>query len=345
MKRRKIETITIKEFNQRISELKKDGFTIILNKNPELPLGFKAYIVDKIVNVELTYKDPNTEKACTYVCNKACDNQLIHEITGMNAFNTLQHYFKVPHISSKEEAMFSASPLLYYNEKYNETRTDNCIGYDVNSSYSWGMLQLMPKDTEKGPINKHEIYVKEGEIGFSPCGELCLPGEFAEYIFNSEESPFKRFVSVWYNKKKATTGQNKQNAKDMLNMCIGYLQRINFWYRSAILGYCNRRIEDIMKKYKDNILLCNTDSVISTVRIPEIEENIGDEVGQWKIEHTGSFAYSKMNYQWDNEIPTYRGVSKKWFSEGYDILKDPLPYGNNVYALCSDYKLRRVTNE
>ena len=342
MKRNRIREITIPEFNKIVTRLKNEKYKIHLNEEVKLPLGRHAYLVDNILFVELTFKDKTI--ACTYKVSKTGITGLVHEVTGMGAYIIMQRYHKIPHISDKDHAKFSANPILYFNEKYNKTRIENCIGYDINSAYSYGMIQKMPKDTDKGPINKNPRIVKEGEIGFMCDGELSLPGEMAIYIFKTEESPFKRFVNIWYNKKKNNTGQEKQNAKDVLNMCIGYIQRHNFWYRAAIIGYCNRRIEKLLEKYPDDILLCNTDSVISKCHIPEIEQDIGDELGQWKLEHEGSFAYSNMNYQWDYETPTYRGINKNWFKEDFDIINDPTPQANNLYHLCDDYKIRRIEN-
>ena len=344
MNKKRIVEITIDEFNEIVSKLKKDKYTIHKNEDVKIPLNRNAFIIDKVVFVELTYKDIDTLETCTYKASKTGSFGMVHKITGMNSYSTLQHYFKIPHVSDKENAKFSASPLLYFNEKFNNSRIENCIGYDINSSYSYGMIQPMPKDTDKGPIDKFRI-VKDDEIGFMVDGELSLPGEYADFIFKSEESPFKRFVEVWYSRKKNATGQKKQDAKDILNMAIGFLQRHNFWYRAAILGYCNRRIINLIDKYKDDILVCNTDSVISTRPIPEIEADIGNELGQWKLEHKGSFAYKNMNYQWDYNIPTYRGINKKWFPENFDIINDPIPQMNNIYHLCDDFKIRRNVDE
>ena len=271
-------------------------------------------------------------KAITYICDKSCSSY-VHQSTGMEAYKTLQRYYKIPAVADKTEAYFSVSGILYANPKYNGTRK-YAYGYDMNSAFSWGMLQNMPKDTEKGPI-AFSRKVKDNEIGFLADGTLALKGEYAAYLFNSEESPFKRFVEVWYNKKKnAKTPEDKVKAKDILVMSVGYIQRKNFWYRAAIIGYCNRLIHSLIKKYPEDILVSNTDSIISTCRIPEIEANLGQEIGQWKFEHEGNFAYIGLNYQWDFCVPTYRGIPKSWFKQfkdKYDILRDGLPPMANYY--------------
>lgn len=355
IKKRRV-NLTPKEFNKKLKFVKE--FYTIKHEDPKPNLQNYAYIVDKISKIELTFKDCG--KAITYVCDKA-ESAYVHEKQGIEAYSTLQKYHKTPHVSNKEDALFSFAGILYSNPKYDGKR-QFAYGYDLNSAFNYAMLQPMPKDTEKGPINFNKKFnmavpriVKKGEIGYCEGlginGEnrwkICLEGECATYIFKTEESPYKRFVEVWYEKKKnAKTMKEKIAAKDMLVMCVGFMQRHNFWMRGAIIGYSNRLIEDIIKKYPDNILISNTDSIISNIRIKELEDKLGKEIGQWKFEKQGEFAYIKSNYQWDYEIPTFRGIPKSWFTDGWDILKDPLPINNNRYEYNSNLiKLERRRNE
>lgn len=340
--KKRIVNLTTDEFNAKLKYVKK-YCTVIHNEEPKTPLGFRAYVNDKISKIELTMVDPDIGcKAITYVCDKSCSSR-VHQKQGMEAYSTLQKYYHTPHVCDKTEALFSVAGILYHNPKYVNTR-QHAYGYDMNSAFSWGMMQKMPKDTEKGPINYSKTLadykwreVKSDEIGFGPEGELRLEGEWALYIFKAEESPYKRFVEVWYDKKKnAKTPEQKTAAKDILVMSVGFMQRHNFWMRAAIIGYCNRKIQSLINKYPDNILLSNTDSIISTCKIPELEGNLGLEVGEWKFEHDGEFAYVNSNYQWDYNTPTVRGVPKGWFKQGWDILVDPLPVNNNIYDYNKD---------
>ena len=349
MIKKKIVNINIQDFNEKLKTVKK-LYNVHFDSEPKGELKWNAYIIDKISKIELTFKDIDLGgKAVTYICDKTAFSNIIHERLGMEAYSTLQKYYKTPHVASKEEAKFSVSGILYYNEKYVGTR-QHAYGYDLNSAFSYGMLQKMPAKTEDGPINYKKGFldyreVKKDEIGFDVDGELVLPGGYAMYIFKSEESPYKKFVETWYNKKKnAKNQEEKQIAKDTLNMCIGFMQRHNFWIRAAIIGYCNKTINDLINKYPDNILLSNTDSIVSTCRIPEIESNLGTEIGQWKFEHDDDFAYINLNYQWGKTIPTFRGVPKGWFKNGFDILKDKLPDYGNIYKLDKE-KLKLVKCE
>ena len=65
---------------------------------------------------------------------------------------------------------------------------------------------------------------------------------------------------------------------------------------------------------------------------------IGKGIGEWKIEHEGEFAFDGFNYQWDLEAPHFRGTSRNWFDDGWDILKDKLPKNGNIYEI-KDYQL------
>ena len=338
--RNRIVNLNEKEFNLKLKFVKK-YCKVWYNKPVSHPVAMNAFIEEGVSKIKLTFLDPfNKRRVTTYVFDKSC-SALQHQTTGLNAWTTLQRYAKIPHVATKEEAAeyFPAvSGILYYNPEHNGTR-QHAVGYDMNSAFSWGMLQDMPKDTEKGPINfnkktgeYNERRVGPDEIGFGPNGELRETNGLARYIFKKEKSPFNRFVDVWYARKKnAKNPIEKTKAKDMLVMCIGFMQRHNFWIRTAIIGYCNKLITHLIRKYRSEILLSNTDSIISTCRIPELDRNIGKNIGQWKLEHEGEFAYKNLNYQWDLNKPTYRGTSKSWFKDGWDILKDARPTDGNFF--------------
>ena len=281
----------------------------------------QAFIVDRMKFFELSYN--NGGYRCTYVFNKAnADTEDHRQITGMQAFNVLCRMSKVNKvIKDKMEAPFSAAPLLYYNEQHNGTR-HNAICYDMNSAYSWAMLQDQP-DTSKKPKAK---YIEEGEIGFDPNGIRMTEG-FSIYVFKLIESPFKRFVKHYYQlKKNAKTPQEKRKAKEYLNFSVGFLQGRDPYTRANILGLCNERIESLID---DNTLYANTDSIVSMVERPELE--LGDEIGQWKVEHRGRFAYKEYSYQWNDSVPSVRGKPKEYFKNGFDILTSPMPECDNIY--------------
>ena len=225
--------------------------------------------------------------------------------------------------------------LLYSNPKYNKQRISGCYGYDMNSSYPNAMLKKMPDTSKPYKINSA---IGENEIGFVTGVEIKKDGTvettirpvfkgIAEFVFPLMDSPFKKFVEVWYSKKKnAKTKDEKEKAKQMMNYAIGYLQKHNPFLRATILYYANLAIEE---KIDGDTLLCSTDSLISKRKRDDLDT--GKEIGQFKLEHEGDFYYNGMNYQWNLEIPTYRGVPKRWFKKGWDMAKDELPKAGNLY--------------
>ena len=323
-------------------------YTFVQFRKKEDNESFKAYsfIEDLRSNLKVSYKIGG--KAVTYVFK--LDTGLIEQkVTGVDAFKILSRYYKVPRFSNCNKRG-SARPFLYINKKYDCTR-HYAYGYDINSAYSWAMLQEMP-NTEEKPVGKMRK-VKSGEIGFIKVeapndlpdfmniqDELVAvgPGTYAEIIFHTMESPFKKFIETWYNrKKKAKTPEEKMKAKGVLNYSIGYLQNINPYIRATILTLVNNKVASLID---ENTLFCNTDSLVSMTRRSDIEANIGPEIGQWKLEHKGYFAYKGFNYQWDDNVPTYRGVAKAWFKKGFDILTDETPKKDNKYYL--DHKTLQI---
>lgn len=283
--------------------------------------GVNAFILDKLKTLNIIYSYGG--KPCEYIFDKATGSTDDHPIiTGVQAFSVLNKYTKVNRvINDKSEAPFSAKALMWKNSIYEGKRVD-AICYDVNSAYSYAMIQDMP-DTSVPPMQK---FVGEGEIGFDLNGNRQTSG-YSIYVFKLVESPFKEFVYKYYErKKKAKNKLEKQRYKEYLNFAVGFLQGRDPYTRAQIVGLANDRIKSLID---DNTLYCNTDSIVSLVERPELE--LGEELGQWKIEHRGKFAYKGFNYQWDFEIPTFRGKVKTDFSKGWDLLTNELPVCNNKY--------------
>ena len=238
--------------------------------------------------------------------------------------------------------------ILYFNEKYNNKRTKNCICYDINSAREWAMLQDMPDVTK--PFRHVNLYdlensvVGDDEIGFKEKDDeliLVKSGRHAEYIFKRIESPFKEFVKHYYELKKQAT-INKRNAKteeekeywqnlkrmykNYMNFAVGYIYRKNPFIYSAILNYEYEHTKSFMD---ENTIYSNTDSIASSVCREDIEKLLGDELGQFKVEHEGDLAVLNGSYQWNKDKPTYRGLSKEWFKKDFDLLVDEIPNIND----------------
>ena len=330
----------------RLLKMVKKAFFVCYGKKPR-DVSFRqgtAWIDDGKVELKVTFK---VNEPCTYILRKD-RSEAKQKVDPMTTYATLNHYYKVPDFRSDEYVRdilqyddglkkFNATSkaLLYHNPKFERVRIECCYGYDLNSSYPNAMLNRMPDTSKPYKVNSK---VGEGEIGFSRCVSITAEGAaettirpifkgIAEFVFPLMDSPFKRFVEVWYGRKKnAKTKEEKEKAKQMLNYAIGYLQKHNPFLRATILYYANLAITS---KMDEDTLLCSTDSLVSKRKRDDLE--IGTEIGQFKLEHEGDFCYDGMNYQWNLEIPTYRGIPKSWFKKGWDIVKDQVPKFGNLY--------------
>ena len=283
--------------------------------------GNRAFIVDRLKNFEITYK--YGDNPCTYIFDKSSGDTEDHQqITGLEAYRVLSMYTHINKvIDSKEDAPFSAKGLLWKNKKYEGQRVQ-AICYDMNSAYSYAMIQDMP-DTSVPPKAK---VIGAGEIGFDVNGNRQTSG-YSIYVFRLIESPFKKFVQTYYDKKnKAKTKAERRKAKEYLNFCVGFLQNRDPFTRAQIVGLAN---DLILSLIDENTLYCNTDSIVCLKEREDLK--LGDNIGEWKIEHRGDFAYVGFNYQWNLDKPSIRGKTKSYFKDNWDILKDELPECNNSY--------------
>ena len=296
----------------------------------------KAYLSIGKVKIDLFYTD-NKGKNYQYV-HYMIDTDYVRlpqlsPATAMGAFsNTVKDEVK----EVKAPSNFSAVPVLGYNEKFNGQRIE-AWGYDINSAYASVILDDEWIETKDGP--KAKMIDPECEIGFDADFDIQREG-FSLWVFPKVSVPFgiKRFFTKHYQKKQEmgamykATGDiafsiEKQKEKDMLNFPVGCLQNKNAWLRAWIVGKCNERIKSLID---EDTLFWNTDSIVSKRRREDIEKDMGDGLGQWKLEHVGKVAYVGNNYQWNDEIPTYRGIPKAWFPKDYDILKHGVPANGNI---------------
>lgn len=339
-----IKWISIEEMNNKLTYV---SGNYILKRGKFIPVhAIKryAYYEDGLVNFSITFKKGST--VCTYRCRKDNEENL-QLVLGMQAFKIVRQYDKVKLDLRKGKKRFeawkkqlgwneeenrfiaSAKPILYMNKKYEKTR-NIAYSYDVNSAYSNGMLQDMP-NTNKNP-RFNDIIRNNNELGFYTDGSelICTEeiGAHCEWIFERIESPFKRFVQVWYERKKKApkNSADREKAKQVLNYSVGYFQKIDPFVRARIISYANKIIKDLMDS---ETIYCNTDCIVSLVPRPDII--VGENIGDFKLEDKGTtFAFIGFNYQWDLNTPSYRHVPKTWFKKGFDILKDKLPNEGNV---------------
>ena len=175
--------------------------------------------------------------------------------------------------------------------------------------------------------------VGEDEIGFvDVLGNVRVveKGEIAEYVYKKLPCSDKlyygmmKFVMHYYRmKKNAKTPDEKMKAKDFLNFSIGCLQNHNWMFRTCILSYANKIITDLIEKYEEHVIYCNTDNI--TLDIP-IELDIGKGIGQFKVEHDNEYVKKKGSaIQWENKL-IYRGITSSRLKDDFDLLTDELTY-------------------
>ena len=312
----------------------------IANKKAKVSLSQYMIIELKDTKLEITTRYYDFGTPCTYIFD--LNNEDIFKQSGLDCFKEMSKAYKIPKADTynydrlerylnKESGKYActARPILDYNKKYEKQALVDCYEYDLNSAYANTLLKQIPDLYHPTIANwPDQVKVNKNEIGFIIDDELSLvkPGYEADIKFPLMETPkkLKDFLIKWYNKKKTATGNEKLEAKAMLNLPIGYCQRYNPFLRSYVVNSCNELIKGIID---DNTLFWNTDAIFSKVRRPELE--IGNEIGQFKEIKCDKLVYVGNIYQINDEDPTYRGISKSWFkafekeyNRKYDLLID-----------------------
>lgn len=273
------------------------------------------------------------------------------EVQGSTVYATLQRYYKTADFTKDEyvcnrlcyseaegKFLVTVGGVLGYNRKHNRTR-QKAWCYDRTSAYAWHLMQDLPL----GETYDTERRVEKGEIGFFLLGDtvkLAYEGQYASFIFKLMPSPFKPFVEKYFHEKAiATIPEGRQRAKDMLNFGIGYFQRKNPFLRYYIVLKANEMIEKLID---DDTLMWNTDAIYSRRKREDLD--VGTDIGQFKLEYEGDFAYIGHVYQKGTEPPHARKIIRKLFKPGFDLLKDPMPKGEEVqfYKVLWNNKLEKV---
>ena len=220
----------------------------------------------------------------------------------------------------------SAKPIIGYNEEFNNTE-HNVVVYDLNSAYAEALADKII-DTYKP---RYFDFVGKDEVGFMFKDndlKMVKEGKEADIVFPIIESPYKEFARKDYEIKKTAPKGSKERdfAKQILVITVGLFQKTNPYLRAYIVGKCNEKIAYFLGKYKDKICMWNTDAIYATEHIEELDNLIGDNIGQFKIEYEGLFRQKGQNYQ-EVEIAktSYRGVLKTAFGKDFNLLTDGLP--------------------
>lgn len=128
-------------------------------------------------------------------------------------------------------------------------------------------------------------------------------------------------------KKNSPKGSKDRDlAKQILVITVGLWQNVNPFLRAYVVNKCNKEIQSLLDSFGDKICCWNTDAVYCTEHIPFLDERLGDDIGQFKLEYEGLFRQKGNNYQKVEEgSTTYRGILKCLFSKDFNILTDDLP--------------------
>lgn len=279
------------------------------------------------------------DKVCTYIFD--LNEDPIFGVSGLKTFAEFSKALKMPkgceygdlleNYYDKETGKYvcSAKPIL--GHKKESDNLENVYEYDLNSAYSNVILNGIP-DLKQPELNKK---VTENHVGFLIDDDLTMvpEGYDADVVFPIVPCPeaLKNYIHKWKNIKDAAKIREDDiealTAKAYLNLPVGYTQRYNPFFRSYVVNSCNNYIRSIMDK---NTFMWNTDAIFSTVERPDLP--VADEIGKFKVIKCDKFKYIGANYQINDEIPTYRGISKHWFEafekingRRFDILKDRVP--------------------
>ncbi len=273
-------------------------------------------------------------------------DQQKYEIFALSAIRTFNRCVNhlIPKMHEVGEAEFSSTARLYFNPMRNKQET-RAYEYDMNSAYGYGMKYAPLPDT-RCPLGKGVL--EKGQIGFNPSMCQCVTtsvGDFCEYRFpimsDEDRKPLSDWVDRWYNKKKNAKNEfEKHQAKAFIVIPVGNFQRTNWFMRSAIVEYCNGIIMDLEERYP-SIIKSNTDAVITTERIPELEANMGPDLGQWKLEKEGIVLYKDHSEQWfDKDHNTIdfkiRGLRKSKIGDGFNLITNYNIVDSTRYRLCTD---------
>lgn len=295
-------------------------------------------------NIHIKYKDydVNTKKwkAKHLVIDSFTPNQVVEddlEGLGRIGIKTLKTYcllcnedFEFKHnsdfvIYDNDDTNVVANMYYYIdkNSKRNEWLS-HCYGYDMNSCYPYFMTKPLPY----GEIIREDDFVKEGEIGFSwditikgdKSLRMNLPGEYACYILKSKI--YQGFVD-WANteyliKLKAKNTADYDLIKKKYNAVIGNMKYHNIFIRIAVLDYAYKYMESLRD---DNTIMQTVDSIVSSVPRPDL--NIGDNLGQFKEEHTDEpFIFKKQSIKkWLYSDTSYKGNKASRRDEEHNLIQ------------------------
>lgn len=305
-------------------------------------IRWNAYIEDDDYKIKVTYKP--FKKAITYVFDK--DGKYQTKTEPKNAVSQMSRAYKIERIKDilniDPVDIDAAVPLYYKNEKY-DGKAVNAYEYDLSQAYAQMLKYPLPVTSSI----KYNAKLSTGQIGFININnDLILiedEGIECDYVFDTMESPYKKWIDNLLKKIANQDDKNsKEDLKNVYRFAVGDLQNLNPFWRATIVGRCNRLVQSYMD---ENTIYCNTDSIVSTVRRLDLEN---DKEFNWKLKRENEvfkWQKGKKNYQWNLETPAMKGPLQRYVKyynltheKHWDILTDNIPT-----HLEHQYKLNRET--
>lgn len=341
--------VTPNEMNRLLGKLDEFEYKFIWTREPMKGERFedKAFVQQTETMFRVAFKFGGKAMVAWCFLDEGRKDELF--VQGKRAYAVMAKYYKAPKMPEKwcrreidgkpNYDYLTSSAFLYTNPAYDGKAT-KAICYDMNGAYGWALEQPIP-DTSHFETDRD---LKEGEIGFLVNGEadtvgwglrlVLVESGFANFCFKAMPSPYLRYVDRWFRvKKNSADPKEKALAKAVINESIGYLQLINPFIRATVVERCTKRIKSFMN---EGTIYSNTDSICSERERGEFP--LSDNLGDFKIEHKGIVSVKGFCYQWNKNIPIYRGVPKSSFRKfskengrPFDILSDEVPergYGN-----------------
>lgn len=246
------------------------------------------------------------------------------------------------------------SAIIGFNEKYRFKKLADTYYYDRNSAFTYSLMNCILPDMEHPVLlNPDPIRgiqkVNSDEIGYwwNP-NQLCYMAseKVGNIIFKRlpRDSEIIKQLSHWgdyyYQKKAKYPSGTKEHAqaKDTLNITIGYMQRKNPFYRISTITYCNRLMMKAIRDCNGKAVYWNTDGLITDGPIDSF--TLSPKLGDWKIERHGGFYMDGFTYQLEGDDPVQRGIPKGWYKRfqeingrKFDLSKDTCPDERyNIYV-------------
>lgn len=303
IKKHEIKQCSINEFNGILDILKDRQFKFETAHSKDV--GTRVYLWSNISKAYLVYNDYLDNKIVTR-CLETDLNDLYEDgywdkmESTMRSASICGKALKFPRIvQDKSEATVNASGIIWTNPKYNKKNV-YCYEYDMHLAWLSTFMECALPNTAVEPRLKDNV--REGEIGFLKnglggynCGDSVVFEGYADYIFPIIYNPNPLWCAKLLEEINKATGLDRRNLKGRFNKWLGTMQNKNPYIRVAVIAQSNKKIINLIRKYKNLLIFSVADSLGATQRIPELDNMIGNKAGCWSIKNEGYLFSDKNN--------------------------------------------------